>query len=657
MVMLRPRAFMLSLAGILSVAALLYWPGLQGGFVFDDVFNLSPLGRQGGIGSLDQALAFVFGNHSGPAGRPLSMASFLLDAQDWPADPYPFKRTNLMLHLLCAGLLAYLMKGLLRQIGHGEREAAGAALLCAALWVMHPLQVSTVLYVIQRMTILSSLCVLAGLLCYWHGRCGRARSMTGNMAWMIGGFGLGIGLGVLAKENAILMAAYALVIEWVLASRLPAQRRLVLAARGLAMLPLLVAAAYLAYRVANSGHAYEWRGWTAPERLLTQSRILLDYLQQIVLPDAGRMGLAHDDWVVSRSLWSPPDTIWSMLGVIALCAVAVLSRYRAPLLALAIAWFFAGHLLESTVLPLELYFEHRNYLPMAGILLLVSVLLVRLFGYLAAHGYRRACWLPVVLPVMLLFMPGYGLTTLWGKPLLLEASWAKAHPDSARAQKYLARGLELAGDTDAAYAHMVRVFEARPDRLDVGVSALSLQCKYNITAPMTVQGLIEQSRIENVSFDLYSALSGLLKLRLANDCQAISLDELERLILHVGNNEQARKNGLFISRVFFDYADLKITQRDFFAAIRALETAYRARPSLDIALKLSVIWSTGGQYEQALRWLMIARLHDQARSLFVPSRERELGILEAGFSKHLQDAGLEMPAGVQLSKPPYVVEQ
>ena len=67
----------LLLLTLLTVAV--YWPGLAGGFLFDDYPNLDDMGNYGGVVDWDSFRAFVFSGWSGPTGRPVSLASFLLD--------------------------------------------------------------------------------------------------------------------------------------------------------------------------------------------------------------------------------------------------------------------------------------------------------------------------------------------------------------------------------------------------------------------------------------------------------------------------------------------------------------------------------------------------------------------------------------------------
>src|SRR5688572_10081009 len=84
-------------AGVLILGFLVYWPGLAGGFLFDDFVNLNALGATGRVDDAPAFWRFITSGTADPFGRPLSLLSFLADARAWPADPAPFLRTNVLL--------------------------------------------------------------------------------------------------------------------------------------------------------------------------------------------------------------------------------------------------------------------------------------------------------------------------------------------------------------------------------------------------------------------------------------------------------------------------------------------------------------------------------------------------------------------------------
>jgi hypothetical protein len=182
------------------------------------------------------------------------------------------------------------------------------------------------------------------------------------------------------------------------------------------------------------------RDFTPGQRLLTEGRVLWTYLRDIWLPRAHDGGLFHDDFSLSRSLISPISTLFAWLGIIVLAAWAVVARRARTdwvvASAAAIAFFLAGHLIESTWLQLELVFEHRNYLP--AILMFWPLSLALLRGARDRAGRLR--W-PVWFALALLALFAAQTTRraeTWGEPFQQALQWAHEHPRSPRAQAYLA---------------------------------------------------------------------------------------------------------------------------------------------------------------------------------------------------------------------------
>ena len=189
---------------LVLLTAVVYWPGLTGPFLFDDFANLDALGQYGGVRDLETLRLFVLGGHSGPAGRPIALLSFLLDSTTWPADPRPFKVTNLLLHLLNGVILFALTRLLLLLSGKlGPGRCTFAALLVAGAWLLHPFLVSTVLYPVQRMAMLSTLFILLGLWGYAHGRLLLTKKPLRAYLWMSVSLAGCTVLAILSEENGV----------------------------------------------------------------------------------------------------------------------------------------------------------------------------------------------------------------------------------------------------------------------------------------------------------------------------------------------------------------------------------------------------------------------------------------------------------------------
>src|SRR5690606_11002090 len=192
-----------ALAGI---AGLAYWPGTAGGFLFDDFANLPALGRYGGVRDAQTLLYYLTSGIADPTGRPVSMLSFLVDARNWPADPYPFKRTNIVLHALNGLLLYATLAALGRRLSSDMVRVRTAALLAAALWLLHPLWASTVLYVVQRHAMLAAFFVMAGIRA-WIASRNAFDQGRGTRGWLLAVLAVPVfgSLAGLAKANGFLL--------------------------------------------------------------------------------------------------------------------------------------------------------------------------------------------------------------------------------------------------------------------------------------------------------------------------------------------------------------------------------------------------------------------------------------------------------------------
>jgi protein O-mannosyl-transferase len=464
------------LALLLAATGLAYLPGLSGGFLFDDFINLDALGKRGAIDDWPALWRYLTSGAADPTGRPLALLSFLLDARDWPADPRPFLRTNLLLHLLNGVLLFALLRALGRHLDGAGPRTDWAAVLGAGIWLLHPLFVSTTLYIVQREAMLPATFVMIGLLAYVHGRRLHATRPRTGAAWMLLGIGLSTLLAVLAKANGVLLPLLALVLEATVlragdgssaeavAHRLRRWRRLLL------VLPALLIAAYLARYLLLLHDPIDVRSWTIAERLMTQPRVLLDYLQLLLVPRVLSTGLYNDAYVVSTGWLVPWTTLPAALAIVALGVAAFVFRRRWPVLSAGVLFWFAGHLLESSVVPLELYFEHRNYLPA----LLLAWPLARALVHWRVRWSMRA--LAAVAVLALLAATTWQRTQLWGQPERLAAVWAVQNPDSPRAQATAAMQEMRAERPDLASHRLAPVVAAAPTELQGVLNLADARC-------------------------------------------------------------------------------------------------------------------------------------------------------------------------------------
>ncbi|TDJ19971.1 MAG: hypothetical protein E2O65_02960 [Gammaproteobacteria bacterium] len=441
--------------GLLMLTAAVYWPGLQGPVLLDDFENLESL-----IDMQSGALAWheVLGGFD-IRGRPITMLSFVANWLTSAGELWSLKYTNLMIHLLCGALLFWLAGRLLAEPRSGVApQRWWLALLVAALWLLAPMLVSTVLYIVQRMAQLATLFVLAGLLCYACGRQLLAVRRRLGVGLLCLCFVLFWPLAALSKQNGALLPLLAVVVEFSFFQRprSRADRRLV---HGLLALLVVVPAAGAAIALAmDPGKlfgAYQGRDFSAYQRLITEARILFDYgVNLLMVPGGSPLGLFHDDFVVSRGLLDPPTTILAIALWFALLMLAWRLRASAwAPIAFGPVFFLAAHLLESTIVPLELYFEHRNYLPSTGLFLSLGVVAGRLT--------QRLRWKRSFVVVVAIVVLTHGATTMarvlnWQSHETILLAAARTHPDSARVHTGLAALYLGRNELDKAFEHLDR---------------------------------------------------------------------------------------------------------------------------------------------------------------------------------------------------------
>lgn len=424
---------------LVLIVCLPFLPGLCGGFLFDDKPNIvQNFGVQ--IAGIDHYSLWHAANSfpGGPGLRPLAMLSFALDFWLYGLNPVAFKLTNLLVHAVTCVALAGLAQRLLLLAGYDRKAARPYAFALAVAWGTHALQVSAVLYVVQRMQTMSTLFIVLALSAYIQARQAQVDGTPQRKFWlrMLAFWGLALA----CKEDALLLPVFTLLVELALLhfrAKTPAagamlQRGYLLLVAAGAALFLLVVAPHFWVDV-----PYPGRNFNTLERLLTQGRVLAMYLGQAVWPAPGNLPFYYDNLVPSRNLFHPGSTAWALLLHVGLLAWALLWRKSHPLFALGILLFYAGHAMTSNVIGLELAFEHRNHFPLFGLVLAAGDLLHTL-----ARRISLRRWVAVA--ACALVLAGNVAATsarahIWGNPLRLALHGTVAAPDSIRAWGALCR--------------------------------------------------------------------------------------------------------------------------------------------------------------------------------------------------------------------------
>lgn len=466
--------WLLLVLAVMATAAV-YAPGMSGGWAFDDYPNIVDNAAIHITPEQSTLAAWVDSALSSPSSflrRPLASLTFSLNWYAGNGNPLPFKITNLVIHLINGVLLFCMLRALLQLLGlrrngflpvtatsfpknddDTEIDQAAAtrlALIVSAAWMLLPINLIAVLFVVQRMESLCQIFILAGLWAYLQGRwimltARDSRRDRQGLALAVGGIVVGTVLGLTSKETAVLLPVFAFLAEWIVLrfARITPARQPLPEGRGIQVqdarlwwtfvlilfVPAAVGFTWLLHEALQPG-AWTGRDFTLAQRLLTEPRVLVDYLQWTLLPNPMVLSLYHDEIVVSTGLLTP----WTTLGAIVLLAVlivlAVWLRNRQPLVSLGIGWFFAAQLLTATIVPLELVYEHRMYFASIGVLLASGTWLLGLRWRMALPILRGF----LVIVALCWFALATHLRALeWSHPLRLAVAEANYHPTSERA--------------------------------------------------------------------------------------------------------------------------------------------------------------------------------------------------------------------------------
>lgn len=586
---------------LIGLTLLIYLPGLQGPLIFDDYVNLEPLQNlETGLVSVGEAL------RSSPHGadRPVSMLSFIANWKMTGNDIGYLKLTNIMIHLAC-GVLIFLLGVLL--LAKRFRDAATvnyAALFITALWLLSPMQVSTVLYVVQRMAQLSALFLLAALLCYVIGRNKINAAETGP-GWSLITIALLVfwPLSFFSKQNGAVLPLILLLLELFFYGNALSTNKFRLLSGLLIALPAI----YIGHKFYNDPGwltaAYDKREFSPGERLLTQSRILFDYAANLLLlPGGSPMGLFHDDYLKSTGLLSPPATLISILSLAGIVIVSLrYRRFAVGTVLFGVLFFLVGHAVESTFLPLELYFEHRNYLPAFGLYFSLGAG----GGLLLLQGNYKTLIFAVMLIMSLWFMviTGHRVTIWQSTGSILHAS-VSVHPDSWRTHTRLANLSMLNGEVEIANRHLAEATRIDHDKGQYGVR-LSRLITYCFSGDTPAPELYEKLETTVLSDDAYSLsiIRWYAELLETGECEHLERQRIVTAVATSLKNRNVSDDGelwglhLYTGKL---YARLGETENALFHYLESYRLNNRYHDTAILALELQL---AAGDYRAAVELL------------------------------------------------------
>lgn len=639
---------------LIAVVAACYVPGLSGGFVFDDEVNILQNDSLR-ITSLrwDGLWSAAMSGHAGPLGRPVALLSFALNLLWFGTNPFFFKLVNLSIHLVNVLLVGALARSLciaLETRGAARKESDTllnwSGWIVAALWALHPINLTGVLYVVQRMTSLSTLFGLAALLVFVKYRERTYQSANGLSSGLMAALTavavlLLITLSVFSKESGLLFGPLLVWIEYfAFGFRFNGERLRIfgLDLRSAASVLIGLACVYIVvFKIPPmvAPGAFTNRDFSLRERALTEMRVIFYYLRLILLPRNSELSLYHDDFVISKSLWDPITTLLSATGLLGITGVAVALTKRFPALLFGWGWFLIAHALESTVFPLELVHEHRNYFATIGLFVIVPLTLRRvkkpelkrlfsvlLCGYLALLGFIT-----------------HVRALQWSNLIDWAALEASNHPGSARANYELARDYMILR-TSTGDDHFGHLADEALDRAENSYlpGVLPYMARIQFSYFRNLQP--DTQTIEKLGFGLRnwpfynvntSVLTSFVTCQVERKClmpddQAIGILRDALANPRISKNDAAEITKLEAQYRINRFGDLK-------EGTRLIDQASQLNDIAPTRIMYAQALAFQGKFKEALAQLDIAKLLDTNR-IYRPKIERERSDISAAAQAH-----------------------
>jgi len=455
----------LACLGFAALGAAIYANTLESPFLFDSSARIldNPNFRIGDL-SLDNLEKAAF-RKPGLKSRPVANVTFALNYLFNGYDTTGYHVINIVIHIVNGLLLLVFLTQTLALSGlnltNGHRHAV--AMLAALIWFANPLHTQSVTYIVQRANSMAALFYMLAFCLYIHGR---RKGIAGQASWPW--FACAVPAWLLAlgcKQNAAILPLFILLYEWFFFQGLSwkwIRKHLPLMAL-VAVALVVVALVFLGndpLTRLTSLHAFSKAQFTYAERILTQPRVIVYYMSLFLFPHPGRLNIDYD-YPLSTSLFDPVTTLWSLLLIVAALGAAVYTARRNRLLSFAILWYFGNLLIESSVIPLDIIFEHRTYIPSMLIPVMPTV-----WCFSAIRNKRIATAL-LLLPVGLFAFWTFERNTVWKDRITFWQDCVAKSPNKARPQFNLGAAFAEVENNEAAMKHYRRALALDPNYAEV----------------------------------------------------------------------------------------------------------------------------------------------------------------------------------------------
>lgn len=420
------------------ICGMIYANTINAPFMFDDTTSIKKNPhirlRQPSL----TALTEIF--QAQTVNRPLAYISFALNYYFHRYDVAGYHVVNWLIHII-NGLLVYLLA--CQTLRLMQVDLPEGPFLAAALWLVNPVHTQSVTYIVQRMNALSAMFYLTALVLYIRARTIPSRE-GGNTpkAYLFFFFSAVSGICALAsKEIAVTLPVMIFLYEWFFIRNLTTGfiKKQAIWLPVMAVIMILVTFVYLGVNpVSRILSTYDKQPFDMKERLLTQPRVIFQYISLLLLPLPERLSLDH--YVTISTSLTNPMTTWPAGALLTVTILAAAVRARANrLFAFAVFWFLGTLAVESSFIGLGLMFEHRTYLPSVFVFIAAACGLLR---------YTRPGWLAKAALVLLIAVSGFWTwqrNAVWADEIRFWQDTIRKSPKSIRPYNNLGVALALEG--------------------------------------------------------------------------------------------------------------------------------------------------------------------------------------------------------------------
>ncbi len=394
--------------------------------------------------------------------RPLSYLTFALNYYIGGGNVFGFHVVNFAIHYMASIFLFLIIYNTLRLPllnGRYKKNACAVALLSVFFWATHPIQVTAVTYIVQRMASMAGMFYIMAMYFYLKGR---TEISTKKRIALFALCGIAAMLSFASKENAAMLPVSIFLYDLFLIQGLTSEN--VKKNLKIVILPLLIILVLGHFYVDLSTifDEYKLRPFTLWDRILTEPRVILFYISLILYPINSRLTMLHDI-EISGSLLTPWTTLPAIFLILIIIFIAFWVGRKKPLISFCIIFFFINHIIEGSIIPLELIFEHTNYLPSMFIFLPITILIVYILDY---FSYNKSVQLIMSFSVVVL-IAAQGHTTHMRNAIFKDAItlWhdnINKSPNLHRPHHNLGDGLLFFGNFEEGASELKKALDAKP---------------------------------------------------------------------------------------------------------------------------------------------------------------------------------------------------